>query len=78
MSNKACLIFNPISGQGDLEQDLQKIQKILSRKYDLITKLTTKEVGSQLLTRDAIKEGAKIIIASGGDGTISTARAPVQ
>ncbi|MEM7556644.1 MAG: YegS/Rv2252/BmrU family lipid kinase [Cyanobacteria bacterium P01_A01_bin.84] len=73
MSNKACLIFNPISGQGDPEQDLQKIQEILSRKYDLTTKVTTKEIGSQELAYEAVKEGANIVIASGGDGTVSTA-----
>ncbi|MBO3462936.1 YegS/Rv2252/BmrU family lipid kinase [Aetokthonos hydrillicola Thurmond2011] len=77
MKRSACLIFNPVAGQSDSEQDLEKIQAILSPEIDLDIQLTTKEVGAKELAEAAVKRGVSAIIASGGDGTLSAAAGAV-
>jgi YegS/Rv2252/BmrU family lipid kinase len=71
MNRKACLIFNPIAGQGDPERDLAQIQELLSSEIELDIRMTNKEVDADVLAQKAIKDGAETIIVSGGDGTIS-------
>ena len=71
MKRTACLIFNPIAGQGDSEQDLETIKSYLEPEFTLDVQLTTKEISGGELARQAVKDGAEIIIASGGDGTVS-------
>ncbi|EAZ90834.1 YegS/Rv2252/BmrU family lipid kinase [Crocosphaera chwakensis] len=71
MTRSACLIFNPVAGQGDPKQELTQILSLLTPKIDLDIKKTTKEIGADQLAQQAIKKGVKTIIASGGDGTIS-------
>ena len=67
----AHLIFNPIAGQRDATQDLLKIRQILSPWLHLHVHLTCKEVDADQLTQQAIAAKADLIIASGGDGTVS-------
>jgi len=69
----ACLIFNPVAGQSDPEQDLATIRRILEPEFDLDIRLTTPDVGANQLAREAVERGAAMIIASGGDGTLSAA-----
>ena len=71
MTRSACLIYNPAAGQGNSEQDLATIKSILEPEFDLDIRFTTKEVGGGELARQALKDRAEIIIASGGDGTVS-------
>ena len=71
MSRTACLIFNPVAGQGDSEQDLATIKRHLEPEFVLDIQFTTKEVNAGELAHQAVANDAKIIIASGGDGTVS-------
>lgn len=71
MTRSACLIFNPVAGQGNSEEDLATIKKILEPEFDLDIQFTTKEVSGGELAQGAIANNAEIIIASGGDGTVS-------
>ena len=71
MSHTACLIFNPVAGQGDSEQDLATIKRHLEPEFVLDIQFTTKEIDAGQLARQAVANNAKIIIASGGDGTVS-------
>lgn len=71
MTRSACLIFNPVAGQGDSEQDLAAIKRILEPEFNLDIQFTTKEVEGGELARKAIENNAETIIASGGDGTVS-------
>lgn len=73
MKRSACLIFNPVAGQSDPDQDLAQIRALLEPEIALDVRLTTEEVGADELARSAIAEGADIILASGGDGTLSAA-----
>ncbi len=77
MSRSACLIFNPVAGQGDPEQDLIQIRAILEPEIDLDIYFTTEEIGADELARAAVERGVDAIIASGGDGTLSVAATAV-
>lgn len=69
----ACLVFNPVAGQSNPEQDLALIRSLLEPEIDLDIRLTTQEKGADVIASEAIADGAKAIIASGGDGTLSAA-----
>lgn len=71
MNRSACLIFNPVAGQGDSKQELVTIQRILDPAFDLDIQYTTPEISAGELALKAIENNAEIIIASGGDGTVS-------
>jgi YegS/Rv2252/BmrU family lipid kinase len=71
MNRSACLIFNPVAGQGNSEQDLATIKRILEPTFDLDIQYTTPEVSAEELALKAIENNAEMIIASGGDGTVS-------
>ena len=72
MTRSACLIYNPVAGQGDSEQDLATIKSILEPEFDLDIQFTTKEVDGGELARQAVQNRAEVVIASGGDGTVSS------
>ena len=71
MKRSACLIFNPVAGQSDPEQDLLTIQTLLEPEIDLDIQLTTPEIDAGQLAQEAVDRGVHMIIASGGDGTLS-------
>ncbi|GAA6616037.1 YegS/Rv2252/BmrU family lipid kinase [Scytonema sp. NUACC26] len=73
MKRSACLIFNPVAGQGDSEQDLAMIRAILEPEIDLDVQITTEDTCADDLARQAIDRGVDLVIASGGDGTLSEA-----
>lgn len=70
-SRVAHLIFNPISGQGDAQQELQLIRQQLAPHMKLHVHTTTPEQTAAELTQKALSLRPDLIIASGGDGTIS-------
>ncbi|EDX84304.1 conserved hypothetical protein TIGR00147 [Synechococcus sp. PCC 7335] len=70
-SRVAHLIFNPVSGQGNPDQDLKLIRDILEPQIQVNVILTDPNVTPAQQARDAIASGADLVIASGGDGTVS-------
>lgn len=70
-SRIAHLIFNPVSGQGNSEEELEFIQDMLGKQMQVQVHLTTLELSAEQLARDAIASQPDLIIASGGDGTVS-------
>lgn len=67
----AHLIFNPVAGQRDSAQDLLQIRQILSPWMHLHIHFTTRDVDADQLAREAVAARPDLIIASGGDGTVS-------
>lgn len=67
----AHLIFNPVSGQGNAEEELTFIKQMLEPAMNLAVHFTTPKMSAEQLTQEAIAAAADIIIASGGDGTVS-------
>ncbi|MFP4007656.1 MAG: methylglyoxal synthase [Spirulinaceae cyanobacterium] len=70
-SRIAHLIFNPVSGQGNSEEELEFIQDMLGKQMQVQVHLTSLELSAEKLARDAIAAQPDLIIASGGDGTVS-------
>lgn len=71
MLKTACLIFNPVAGQGNAELDLARIRSILEPDIELEILLTSPDFDTEQLARQAIERGVEALIASGGDGTVS-------
>ena len=67
----AHLIFNPVSGGGNGKQDLEFIRQMLEPHLHLEVHLTSPDIDPQELAVQAIAQNADLIIASGGDGTVS-------
>jgi diacylglycerol kinase (ATP) len=70
-SRLAYLIFNPVSGQGNPNQDLKLIRQILEPQIQLNVVFTEADMSPGEQASLAIAQGAEIILASGGDGTVS-------
>jgi YegS/Rv2252/BmrU family lipid kinase len=71
MKSIAYLIFNPVAGRGDPEQELATIESILGEELELKIYHTTPEISAEDLAIQAIAQQPELVIASGGDGTIS-------
>ena len=67
----AHLIFNPVSGQGNSEQDVKLIKELLEPHLHLEVHQTTPDIDPKELAEQAVAAKADMIIASGGDGTVS-------
>lgn len=67
----ASLIFNPVSGSGDPDHDLERIQYLLSPEIDLTVLIFSEDKNICDLADEAIAHQSDIIIASGGDGTLN-------
>ena len=67
----AHLIFNPVSGQGNAEEELNLIKELLEPHLHLEVHQTTPDIDPEELAQQAIAAKADMIIASGGDGTVS-------
>ncbi|CAD5943974.1 YegS/Rv2252/BmrU family lipid kinase [Planktothrix agardhii] len=70
-TRSAHLIFNPVAGVGNANQDLLLIRQLLEPYFHLKVCLTTRENDPTQLAQDAIAENVDLVIASGGDGTVS-------
>jgi YegS/Rv2252/BmrU family lipid kinase len=75
MKRSASLIFNPVAGQGDPDQDLALIRSLLEPEIELDIRVTTTEVGADVLAHEAVERQVDAVIVSGGDGTLSAAAA---
>ena len=67
----AHLIFNPVSGQGNAQQEVLQIRQLLEPRMHLAVHFTSPEMDAKSLAENAIAAGADLLIASGGDGTVS-------
>ena len=77
-SRIAHLIFNPVAGQGNPDQDLALIKKILEPQIQLNVVLTQPGVEPGDQAKEAMQGGTDLVIASGGDGTVSAVAAAVM
>ncbi len=69
---RAVLIFNPVAGRGRAEQDLQFLRDRLAPHLNLQVQQTTPERDGSVLAAEARDAGADLVIAAGGDGTVSS------
>lgn len=72
MKQRICFIINPIAGLGIQKINRLEIKNYFPKKsYKVFFKETQYSGHAALLAREAITEGADIIVACGGDGTIN-------
>jgi YegS/Rv2252/BmrU family lipid kinase len=67
---RACLVFNPAAGRGDAA-DLELIRAALAPKFEIEVFETSKDCDADACARRALERRPDIVIASGGDGTVS-------
>lgn len=72
------LIFNPVAGQGNPDNELALIRRILEPQVQLKVIFTESDFNPAEKAEAAIAEGADLIIASGGDGTVSAVASMVM
>lgn len=66
------LIFNVVSGHHDPEKDLEKIGDSLKSTFENIRVWrTTPELDGYALAQEAMDDGANVLVACGGDGTVA-------
>lgn len=69
--NSAWIIANPVAGKRQWEEEKDAILKLLSGYYNLTVKTTTPEVNGTELAKQALKSSPDLVIACGGDGTVT-------
>ena len=73
MDRTAHLIFNPVSGQGNSQEDLALLRSRLEPNFDLAVYETSPECDANVLAAQSVRQGVDLVIVSGGDGTINAA-----
>lgn len=71
LTQKLVLIANPVAGGGKWKNEKADILARLNENFRVTVKETTAEINGEQLAHEAIQEGAKIVVACGGDGTIT-------
>ncbi|WP_111637220.1 diacylglycerol kinase family protein [Marinomonas shanghaiensis] len=69
--NSAWLIANPMSGTRQWEENQDDILRYLSAYFDVTVKTTTPEKNGTALAKEAVKASPDMVIACGGDGTVT-------
>lgn len=65
------LIANPVSGRKAWPVNKELIERRLSPFFNLKVYETTKDLSATMFARQALDDGAEILVACGGDGTIA-------
>lgn len=73
------VIFNVVSGTRDPDVDLSLVRTSLEKSFEnIVVWKTTPEKAGEELGREAIADGARVLVACGGDGTVAGVAAAVQ
>lgn len=73
------VIFNVVSGTRDPAKDLSLIRTSLSKSFErVVVWETTPEKAGEQLGREAIADGARVLVACGGDGTVAGVACALQ
>jgi diacylglycerol kinase (ATP) len=75
LTEQAWLIANPAAGAGKWDKNKAMILDTLSPYFSLEVRTTSQEMDATQLAREALEAGADVVIACGGDGTVSQAAA---
>ncbi|MCH1919718.1 dual specificity protein phosphatase family protein [Shewanella sp. A3A] len=65
------LIVNPVSGGGKWPQHRELIEQRLNEFYDVSVLESSPEMSARRLAQRALQEGADVLVAGGGDGTVT-------
>ncbi|RUO81220.1 hypothetical protein CWI84_00165 [Idiomarina tyrosinivorans] len=78
VTETAWVIANPVSGGGKWESYQQPLQQALAPYFQLEILETTPEHDAGACAKDALQQGAKLVIACGGDGTLAAVAAALN
>ena len=67
---RAALVYNPVAG-GPLSPTLEALTRRLVDRLELTVLETCPERDADVCAREAVESGAELVIAAGGDGTVS-------
>lgn len=66
------VIFNPVSGAGNAGEQLEQIRSALSEGYKSVkVHKTTSDIRADQRAKEALEQGATVLVSSGGDGTVA-------
>lgn len=71
MSARVCLIFVPVAGHAKAGEDLLTIRRLLTPFVQLDIYVTTVNMGAGQIAQRVRNHGFDLIVAAGGDGTVS-------
>ncbi|MGO1297617.1 MAG: diacylglycerol kinase family protein, partial [Vibrio sp.] len=71
LSQPTWMVVNPVAGAGKWEANEQHLIRKLTQLYPLNIRKTREDLSAEQLTQQAKDSGAKQIIVSGGDGTVT-------
>ncbi len=79
-TKRAVIIINPLSGRGRTDADIRAAiatatDLLRARGLDVIVRPTTVAGDANQFARDAVEQGAALVVAWGGDGTVNEAAA---
>lgn len=69
---KKVVFVNPRGGRAKKPGELEKLTKILQQLPDVEIKLLNEQENPTLLAKQAVRDGAAVIGAAGGDGTLNS------
>ena len=69
--NRVCLIANPVSGRKLWAEKKHSIMSRLNGYFDMSIKVTSEQVNGAQLAEEAMADNPDMIIACGGDGTVT-------
>lgn len=73
------VVFNPSSGRGNTSEDLDAIRAELEKGFERVRVWeTTPECGAEARAREALEDGGRVLVASGGDGTVAGVAAALR
>ncbi|CAN8077096.1 unnamed protein product [Agarophyton chilense] len=73
------VIFNVVSGTRDPDRDLDIVREVLGKSFErVVVWQTTPEKDGRALGVEAIEDGASLLVACGGDGTVTGVAAAIH
>jgi diacylglycerol kinase (ATP) len=65
------IVRNPVSGRGAGSRDFGEYESKLRAKYEVLSCQTTSAGSARQQARELVEEGCEIVVAAGGDGTVT-------
>lgn len=78
LAKRAWIIANPVSGGGKWQQQKDAVKALLSPYFELEILETTETTGADVLAKRAVDANAELVIACGGDGTLTEVASVVK
>jgi diacylglycerol kinase (ATP) len=65
---RTCIIVNPNAGSGD---EVAHLREVLERRPGTVVRITDEAGDAQGIAAEAVRSGARLVVAAGGDGTLN-------